>query len=108
LSFAADDHRLIFSGARYVQIHGDVGEGRLESHPGGNVDVEDEFLQGLLDLLVAELIVSDEGCQQGVEVGQGLGAGRFPLQGVEEIDDLAQGRAQVLGRCAFHLAFDSL
>ena len=88
---AADDYRLIFQGVRHTKIHGDVGEGCLESHPGGDVDIEDELLKGLLDLGVAELIVSDEGCQQGVEVGQGLGAGSLPLKGVEEVDDLAQG-----------------
>ena len=88
---AANDHRVVLQGARHTKIHGDIGEGRLKSHPGGNVDVEDELLEGLLDPGVAQLIITDEGCQQGVEVGQGLGAGRLPLEGVEEVDDLAEG-----------------
>jgi hypothetical protein len=60
-----------------------------------------------LTLRITQLIVTDKGCQQGVEVGQGLGPGRFTLEGVEKIDDLAQGRAKVFGRCAFHFALDA-
>jgi len=99
---------MVLERAGYVKIHGDVGERRLEAYPGRDVDVENEFLDRLFDFAVAEFVIADEGCQQRVEIGQRLGAGRFPLEGVEKIDDLTQRRTQVIGRGAFHLALDPL
>ncbi len=54
--------------------------------------------------MVGEPVVTDEGREQGIEVGESLGAGRFPLQGVEEIDGLAERGAEMLGRGALDLA----
>ena len=53
-------------------------------------------------------VVAHEGREQGVEVGDGLSAGRLALEGVEEIDDLPERAAQVPGRRALHLALDPL
>ena len=104
LQRAADDHRLTRHVARADEVHGDVGEGGLEADAGRHVHAEDELLHRLLDLGEAEAIVADEGGEQGVEAGEGLGPGRLPLEGVEEVDRLPQGGAEVLGRGALDLA----
>ena len=51
-----------------------------------------------------EVVVADEGREERVEVREGLGAGGLALEGVEEVDDLAEGRAEVLCGGAFGLA----
>jgi len=60
----------------------------LKANTCGHVDVEKELLHGLFYVFVRKAIVSDKGCQQRVEVGKGLSASSFTLQGVEEIDHL--------------------
>ena len=105
---AAHDHRLVSENRRYGKIHGNVGERCLEANPGGNIDIEDKLLERLLHLVVSQFVVTHERRQQRVEIGKGLGAGGFSLERVEKIDDLTQGGAQVLGRCALHLALDPL
>ncbi len=42
-----------------------------------------------------------EGGEEGVEIAEGLGAGGLALEGVEEIDDLAEGGAEVARGAAF-------
>ncbi len=37
-------------GAGRLQVERDVGEGRLESHARGDVEIEDELLEGLFHL----------------------------------------------------------
>jgi len=76
---AADDHVLICKVPGYGDIEGNIGKGGLKPYPGGNVDIEDEFLEDLLDLLVTEAIGADEGRQEGIEIGKGLGPRRLPL-----------------------------
>ena len=101
---APDDHVLVGIIFRHGDIERDIGERRLEPDPGRDIDIENEFLEGLLDLLEAQTVVLDKGGEQGVEIGEGLRTGGFSLQGVKEIDDLAQGAAEVLGRQALDLA----
>ena len=82
--------------------------GGLEADPGGNIDVEDELLDRLFDLGVIQTVIVDKRGQEGVEIGDSLGAGGLSLQGVEEIDDLAQGRPKMPGRRTLHLPLDAL
>ncbi len=88
------------------EVQGDVGEGGLEPDPGGNVDVEDEFLEGLADLRVGQAVIPDKGGEQSVEAGKGLGARRLSLEGVEKIHHLAQGAPEMFRRPAFHFSRD--
>ena len=105
LRFAADDHGLIFVAIRRIKIHGDIGKGSLEAYARGDIDIEDKLLQGLLDLVVTQLVIMNEGGQQRVKAGKSLRACRFALQGIEEIDDLSQSTAEMFGGRALHLAF---
>ena len=43
------------------------------------VKIKDKFLKGLFDIHVFQVIVTNERCQKGVEVGDGLGAGGLAL-----------------------------
>ncbi len=104
--FPTDDDGFIGERGGNRQIHGQICEWGLEANPRGHVDVEDEFLKGLFDLVVGQLVVGDEGGKVGVEIGEGLGPRRFPLQGVEEVDDLTQGWTKMTGGAAFHLSLD--
>ncbi len=90
------------------EIQGDVGEGGLKTDPGGNVYVEDELLQGLLDLLVAQPVIPDERCEKRIEIGDGLGPRRFALKGIEEVHQLTQGTSEMLRRSALDLSPDAL
>ena len=107
LGLAADDDGLVGVVGGGVKIEGEVGEGGLEADAGGDVDVEDEFLDGLFDLGVGELVVVNVGGEEGVERGEGLGTGCFALEGIEEVGDLAEGGAEVLGWFAFGFAGDA-
>jgi len=101
---AADDHMLIRVVPGHGDIEGNVGKGSLKPYPGGNVDIEDELLEDLLDLLVIEAIGADKGCQEGIEIGKGLGPRCLPLEGIEEIYHLPQNTAEMSRRLALHLA----
>lgn len=63
--------------------------------------------QALFDLRVVEPVVADVGREEGVEIREGLRAGRFALHRVEEVDDLSERCPQVPGRRALRFAFDS-
>ncbi len=85
------------------KVEGDVGKGCLKAHPCRHVDIEDKFLQGLLHTPVVQAVEPYKGGEQGVEIGECLGARGLPLERVEEIHDLPECAPQVSGRPAFHL-----
>ena len=103
-----DDHGLVAEHRGHGEVHRDVREGGLEADPGGHVDVEHELLQRLLHLVEGEAVRADEGGEEGVEVGEGLRAGRLSLQRVEEVHDLAQRASQVLRGLALDLSRGAL
>ena len=107
MQLATQDHRFVFQSGRYVQIEGDVGEGRLKAHTRGHVQVEDPFLKGLFHLRIGKSVVRDERCQQRVHAGERLRPGGFALERIEEIRRLAKGRAEVPGGRALHLTGSS-
>ena len=78
-------------------VEGEVGEGGLGAPARGDVEVEDELLHALLDLGVGHVVQADEGRHVGVEGGEGLGAGPLVLERAQEVDDLPDGRGEVLG-----------
>ena len=73
---------------RTFQIKRNVGKRRLETNPSWHIDVKDEFLQRLVDLVLAQLISANERRQERVKIRERLSASRFALQSVKEIDHL--------------------
>ena len=108
LFLPGDDRDLVAQVLRADPVEGQVGEGGLAAPAGGDVEVVDQFLDGLTYLGIAQPVAAHEGRQVGIEAGKGLGAGPFVLQGAEEVDDLADGGGQVPGRAGFHLAGDTV
>ena len=104
---AADDDRLVAQRRRHDDVEGQVGERALEADPGRHVDVEDELLQACLIGFISQVVVADERRAIGVKGRPGLRAGGFALRRERGIDDLAEKRAQMLGRAGFHLARDA-
>ncbi len=99
------DHRHLFAQVfRADPVEGEVGEGRLRAPARGHVEVVDQLLDALAHLLVAHAVLAHEGRQVGVEGAEGLRTGPLVLQRAEEVDDLADGAAQVLGRPGLDLA----
>jgi len=94
LKLATDHNGAVGVVLRDRHVQGYIGEWRLESHPRGDIDVEDELLEGLLDLQKFQPVVADEGCQECIEVRKGLGSRRFALEGIEKIHGLADGDAK--------------
>ena len=88
---------------RSQQIKRQIGERCLKANPRRYIQAEYEFLHCLLDILILQAVVSDEGRQKSIKVGKRLGARSFSLKGVEEIDNLPQRTAKMLRRRALHL-----
>ena len=76
----------------------------LRSPAAGRIDAEDEALDAVLDLVVAELVRAHEGREIGVEAGEGLRPRPLVLHDAEEIHHLVAQCRQMLGRCAGNLA----
>ncbi len=108
LRLAADDDILVSIIFRYGHIQRDVGERRLKSYSGRHIDIENEFLQGLLYFFNSQIIVTDKRGKQGVKIRKSLCSCRFSLQGIEEINNLTQGAAQMIGGLALYFAGNSL
>ena len=104
LDLPSDDDGLIRKRARHLDVEGEVGEGALEAHARGNVDVEHELLQALSDLLVSHVVVVDEGSAVSVDGTPRLCARRFSLRGERGVDQLAEEGAQMFCGTGFHLA----
>ncbi len=68
---AADDGLLVLHVLGDGPVEGQVGEGRLPAPAAGDVEAEDELLHVLLDVLVAEVVVADEGGEEGVDAQEG-------------------------------------
>ena len=107
LHFASANHRRAEQGLRHDNIERNVGERRLETYASRNVKVEYELLQGLLDLVISQAVVADKRREQGIEGRECLRPRRLALQGVEKVDYLSQGAAEVPRRRARHFARDT-
>ncbi len=104
---SADDGGLVLQVGRDGPVQRDVGEGRLRTPAGGRVHAEDEALDALLDLFVAEAVDLDKGGQIGVKGGEGLGARPLVLHDAEEVDHLVAEGGEVAGRGGVDLARDA-
>ena len=94
----ADEGVFVREVVRARPVEGQVREGALAAPARGHVQVVDELLHALHDLLVLHVVQSHEGGHVGVEGGERLGARPLVLEGSEEVDDLAAGRGEMLGR----------
>ena len=71
----------------------DVGKRGLRSPAAGRIDAEDEALDAVLDLVVAELVRAHKGRKVGIEAGERLRPCPLVLHDAQEVDHLvAQGR----------------
>ncbi len=64
----ADNNGFVTHIGRGRQIKGQVGKRGLETDPGGYVQIKDKLLKGLFDLFMAQVIIANKGCQQGIEI----------------------------------------
>ena len=103
---AADDGLLVLHVLGDGPVEGQVGEGRLPAPAAGDVEAEDELLHVLLDVLVAEVVVADEGGEEGVDAREGLGPGELGLHGADVVDHVEGQRVEVLGRVGVDLVRD--
>ena len=94
----ADEGVLVRQVVRARPVESEVREGALAAPARGHVQVVDELLHALHDLLVLHVVQSHEGRHVGVEGRERLGARPFVLKGAEEVDYLAAGRREMLGR----------
>ena len=85
---AAHDTGLIGEVGGHRPIQRDVGKRGLRSPAAGRIDTEDEALDAVLDLVVAELVRAHEGREIGVEAGEGLRPRPLVLHDAEEIHHL--------------------
>ena len=69
-----------------------------------DVQIVDELLNALQHFLVGRVVLADEGRHIGVKRRESLSASPFVLHRAEEVDNLACGRREVLGRSRFDLA----
>ena len=97
-NLVADEGVLVREVVRARPVEGQVRERALATPARGHVQVVDELLHALHDILVFHVVQAHEGRHVGVEGGEGLGARPLVLEGAEEVDDLAAGRGEVLGR----------
>ena len=88
-------------------VQGDVGEGSLGAPAAGGVHPVDKGLDALLDLLLGQVILLDEGGQVGVEGGEGLGSRPLVLHDAQEVDHLVAQGGQVAGGGGGDLAGDA-
>ena len=107
LRFASNNYILIGVILRYLHIQGDVCKRGLETYPRRNVNIKYKFLQSLPYFTITQTIVPYERRQKCIKIGESLSAGRFPLKGIKEINDLPKGTAKVLGRFALNLTGDT-
>jgi hypothetical protein len=83
-NLAADYYGFIGNIGWDVQVQCHVGKGGLETNACRYIHVEDEFLQRLFNLIVAEIIVADEWCQVRVKIRERPVHLRTRLQGIEK------------------------
>ena len=103
----APDHACIAQRARRDQVESQVRKRALETDACRHVEIEDEFLQGLLDRRIIEMVVTNKRRTVGVKRRPGLGSRTFTLRGEGGIDELAQKRAQMARRLGLYFSRDS-
>ena len=101
---AAEYHGLPGKRTRHRKVEREVGKRALEAHPRRHVQVEDELLEGLLHLVVREVVLANERRAVGVETAPRLRPCRLALGGERGVDDLAQEAAKVPGGLGLDLA----
>ena len=101
---AADHRRLPAQIFRAYPVEGQVGERRLRAPARRHVEVVDQFLDGLPDIGIGQVVLADKRRHVGIERGERLRPGPFVLQRAEKVDDLADRRGHVLGRAGLDLA----
>ena len=101
-------HPFVLQEIRYHEVHGDIRERSLETHPRRHVQIEEELLQTLLHLRIVEVVVTYIRRKESIEVRESLRSGSFALHGIEEIHDLSEGGTQMAGGCALRLTFHPL
>jgi len=89
---------------RAYPVKGKVGKRRLRSPAGRNVQVVNQFLKGLFNLFIAQIVRPDVGRQVGVDRRKSLCAGPLVLQRAHKIDHLADSCRQVFGRAGLGFA----
>ena len=62
----------------------------------------------MFDRIVGEVVSFDKGGHVGVERTKSLGAGPLILQRAQKVDDLSDGRGEVLGGARLHLPGDAV
>ena len=101
---AGDQRMLVAQIFRAYPVKGKVGKRRLRSPAGRNVQVVNQFLKGLFNLFIAQIVRPDVGRQVGVDRRKSLCAGPLVLQRAHKIDHLADSCRQVFGRAGLGFA----
>ena len=60
----------------------------MKTDPGGNGQIKQKHLDSLFNLVIAQIVIANEGSEQGVKTGKCLSPRAFALERIKKVDGL--------------------